>query len=78
MRKNKTVGNLDKLWSHIDEALSEINLAMELVADMKTLEDEDELMDKIERFDMSELASIKYSIEEIIEAKNPMHFVKGE
>ena len=64
-----TTGNLEKLWTHIDNALSEINLANEFLMEMKH-EGTNQVAALLEQFDESELVYVKSKIEMLIEGRN--------
>lgn len=69
--KYKTKGNLDKVWNHIDNAMSEWYLALELLDQMKIEEDGDlkGLYETIKRVDISRIGGVKQHIEMLIEEK---------
>lgn len=79
-KKYKTMGNLEKVYSHIDTALSEIELAYELL-DRMVIEDDGELLglkNSLDRYNFSELVLVKNGVEELILEKDPNYFNTNE
>jgi len=73
-RVNKTKNNLARLWQSIDTALSELNIAEEMIHAMKLDEKSDTIQTSLERFDVFHLVAIKNELEEMIEKKDPDYF----
>lgn len=72
MVKYRTKKNLEKVYEHIDNCMSEWYLAMELIADMNMLDDEEDLRglsETINRVDITKIGAIKQKLEDMIEEK---------
>lgn len=64
--KKFTKGNLEKLWKLIDDADSNLRLALELAQDIKKLENSD-ILTNLEDLDLSKLSSINQEVEALKE-----------
>jgi hypothetical protein len=67
-RINVTDSNLKTVWEQLDNACGEMENALNNIAMMKKLPTE--IHNKAQSFDVSEIVSLKNSIEELREKKN--------
>lgn len=66
-RVNKTIPNLQKVWDRLDVAYENMEKAFEMLGTMSNIPEE--LLDEMDRFDMSAISSLKEYIEMIMEEK---------
>lgn len=66
-RTNKTISNLQKVWDKLDVAYENMELAFETLESMSNLPDN--LLEEMERFDITAISSLKQCVEQIIEDK---------
>ncbi len=64
-RKNKTISNLQNAWDSLDLAYENIEKAFEILCNMSGLSVE--LLSELDRFDITEISSIKQHVESLIE-----------
>lgn len=64
-RKNKTISNLQTAWDNLDLAYENIEKAFEILCNMNGLSLE--LLSELDRFDITEISSIKQHVESLIE-----------
>ena len=64
-RVNKTKNNLQKVWNNFDMAYEHLENAFEMLNNMSGLPSE--LKNEIDRFDITEISSLKQSVEMLME-----------
>jgi hypothetical protein len=67
VRINKTVKNLNYVWNHLDDATGSLYNAMQNLNLMTDIPQE--LKDRLDRIDISEIVAIREEIEDMIKAK---------
>lgn len=66
-RLNRTEGNLQRIWNDLDNACGLLDNAITELSSMPSISED--LKNKIESFDITEIVGLKNKIEELIEEK---------